>query len=90
MRFSELRDLVDGVEDFGPYGNTPLGVIAMEKGVINTKDNYARRDSKVRQWATEEFGDYAEGVYRAVNRQKPLNRGRQFERGYNHGRKLLG
>lgn len=89
MKFDTLSKNVSGVEDFTAYGGTPLGVLAERKGVFTRKDSYARRERLVREWATETYGDYAEGLYRAVNRMRPL-KGREFLRGYKHGKRLIG
>jgi hypothetical protein len=68
MKFNEIAMLAEGINDFTPYGGTPLGVLAMKKGVIDTKDSYARRERLVREWANEKWGNLR---HRPISCPKP-------------------
>lgn len=93
MRLNEILSVTNVVQnrkELSRYGNTPLGVFAQENNVFSTKDNYARRERLVREWASERFGeDYVEGMYRAVNGLKQTRDSSLFTRGYTHGKRLI-
>ena len=93
MRLTDIltaTEIVSCVEDLTRYGRTPLGVMAEQQGVFSTKDNYARRERLVREWATQNFGeDYTEGLYRAVNGLRKTRDTKSFVSGYNHGKKFM-
>lgn len=86
----KVTEVVQTREELAQYGNTPLGVFAEAHNVFSTKDNYARRERLVRQWASEEFGeDYTEGMYRAVNGLRRTRESKSYLQGYTHGRRLI-
>ena len=76
--------------DLARYGGTPLGVVALKRGVFNLKDSYTRRNKLVSEWARTKFGEeFSDGVYHAVNGKRCYRNNPEYRKGYEQGRQLL-
>jgi hypothetical protein len=89
MNLDSVAKVIRNRDELQKYGGTPLGVIALKRGVFNLKDSYQRRARLVSEWASKSYGEFSEGLYHAVQGRRAYRTDSEYRNGYSQGRQLL-